>query len=113
MQARARLDSRGAAERATRATLGTLAERIPAGLAEKLAAQLPYEIGEHLRRVDKAPDVPATGVHMSGHEFFERIAQREAKSFPKAVHHARAVIEVASQARAGQCGRKDPRLSRR
>ncbi|WP_332110780.1 YbhB/YbcL family Raf kinase inhibitor-like protein [Streptomyces gossypiisoli] len=98
VQSRARLDSRGAAERATRATLETLAERIPAGLAEKLAAQLPHEIAEHLRRIEKAPDVPATGVHMSAHEFFERVAQREEKNFPKAVHHARSVIEVVAEA---------------
>ncbi|MET9968213.1 DUF2267 domain-containing protein [Streptomyces sp. NPDC006356] len=98
VQARARVDGRGAVERATRASLETLAERIPAGLAEKLAAQLPYEIAEHLRRIDRAPDVPVGGAHMSGHEFFERVAQREGKSFPKAVHHARSVIEVVSEA---------------
>lgn len=46
----ARLASRGAAERATRAALETLRERVPDGLADNLAAQLPTEIGEHLRR---------------------------------------------------------------
>ena len=50
VQARARLDSRGAAEQATRATLETLGERLSEGAAENLAAQLPHEIGEHLRR---------------------------------------------------------------
>ncbi len=46
MQYRARLSSRGAAERATRATLETLAERLAGGEARDLAAQLPPEIGE-------------------------------------------------------------------
>lgn len=36
VQARARLDSRGAAERATRAVLETLAERLPEGEAHHL-----------------------------------------------------------------------------
>ncbi|MGW0826135.1 YbhB/YbcL family Raf kinase inhibitor-like protein [Streptomyces sp. NPDC002845] len=106
VQSRARLDSRGAAERATRATLETLGERIPAGLAEKLAAQLPQEIAEHLRRIEKAPDVPGTGVHMSGHEFFERVARREGKKFPKAVHDARSVIEVVGEAVQGSVAEK-------
>jgi uncharacterized protein (DUF2267 family) len=41
VQHHARLDSRGAAERATRATLETLAERLAGGEANDLAAQLP------------------------------------------------------------------------
>ncbi|MER6145233.1 DUF2267 domain-containing protein [Streptomyces sparsogenes] len=98
VQARARLDSRGAAESATRATLETLAERIPAGLADNLAAQLPHEIGEHLRRVEAAPEISATGVRMSRQEFFDRVAQREDKDVPKAVHDARSVIEVVDEA---------------
>ena len=50
VQHRARLSSRGAAERATRATLEPLAERLAGGEADDLAAQLPLELGEHLRR---------------------------------------------------------------
>ena len=49
VQHRARLSSRGEAERATRATLETLAERLSGGEAKDLASQLPSEIGEHLR----------------------------------------------------------------
>jgi uncharacterized protein (DUF2267 family) len=41
VQQRARLDSRGAAERASRATQETLGERIRDSLAENLSAQLP------------------------------------------------------------------------
>jgi uncharacterized protein (DUF2267 family) len=38
VQQRARLSSRGDAERASRATLETLGERVPEGLADNLAA---------------------------------------------------------------------------
>lgn len=101
VQARARLSSRGAAETATRATLETLAERVPAPFAENLAAQLPHEIGEHLRRVATAADQPATGVRMSRHEFFDRVAQRSGDNVPKAVHEARSVVEVVGEATQG------------
>lgn len=101
VQARARLGSRGAAESATRASLETLAERIPADLAENLAAQLPHEIGEHLRRVAYAPDEPETGVRMSEHEFFGRVAARSGADLPKAIHQARCVIEVVGEATQG------------
>lgn len=43
VQQRAKLPSRGDAERATRAALETLGERIPSGFATNLAAQLPVE----------------------------------------------------------------------
>ncbi|MGK5532474.1 DUF2267 domain-containing protein [Streptomyces sp. URMC 129] len=101
VQARARLDSRGAAEAATRASLETLAERIPPSLATNLAAQLPREIGEHLRRVAAAPDLPATGIRMSRTEFFDRVAQRSGADGPKAVHEARCVLEVTDEATVG------------
>jgi uncharacterized protein (DUF2267 family) len=42
---RARLASRGEADRALRATLETLAERLDSDMAENLASQLPTEIG--------------------------------------------------------------------
>lgn len=106
VQARARLDSRGSAETVTRASLETLAERVPASVAEKLAAQLPWEIGEHLRRVTHAADEPRTGVRMSRHEFFERVAERAHTGFPKAVHDCRCVIEVANEATNGTLAAK-------
>ncbi|MCH6159342.1 DUF2267 domain-containing protein [Streptomyces marispadix] len=101
VQARAHLDSRGAAEAGTRATLETLAERIPAAMADNLAAQLPGELGEHLRRVEYAPDVPQTGVRMSRQEFFDRVAERAGADTPKAVHEARSVVEVLEEATQG------------
>ena len=45
---RAKLSSRGDALTAARATLETLAERIPADEAKDLGAQLPEEIGRFL-----------------------------------------------------------------
>jgi uncharacterized protein (DUF2267 family) len=101
VQARARLDSRGAAERATRASLETLAERVPASVAEKASAQLPQEIGEHLRRVAHAPGEPFTGIRMDREEFFARVAQRAGTTYPKALHEVRCVIEVANEATDG------------
>jgi uncharacterized protein (DUF2267 family) len=93
VQHRARLSSRGAAEHATRATLETLAERLTSGEVDDLAAQLPPEIGEHLRH-----KWSTRGERFSLDEFFRRVSQREAVDLPEAVFHARAVIEVLSEA---------------
>jgi uncharacterized protein (DUF2267 family) len=90
---RARLSSRGEAERATRATLETLAERLAGGEAKNLAAQLPQEIGEHLRR-----EWSGVGERFDLAEFFRRVSLREGVDLPAAVFHARAVIEVLSEA---------------
>jgi uncharacterized protein (DUF2267 family) len=98
VQHRARLDSRGAAERATRATLETLGERLSPGAAENLAAQLPPEIGEHLRRA-----AGGSGDQMDLNEFFDRVCEREGGGVekPEAVFHARAVVEVLDEATTG------------
>lgn len=101
VQNRAHLDSRGAAERATRATLETLAERIPAGLADNLAAQLPPEIGEHLRRVEAAPDEPETGERFERREFLRRVSERSGRDEPQAAHDARVVMAVVDEATSG------------
>ncbi len=93
VQHRARLSSRGAAERATRATLEILAERLAGGEAKDLAAQLPPELAEHLRG-----GWSAMGERFSLEEFFRRVSQREGVDLPEAVFHARAVIEVLSEA---------------
>jgi uncharacterized protein (DUF2267 family) len=93
VQYRARLSSRGAAERATRATLETLAERLAGGEAKDLAAQLPPEIAEYLQG-----GWSAMGERFSLAEFFRRVSQREGADLPDAVFHARAVIEVLSEA---------------
>ncbi|MEU1804644.1 DUF2267 domain-containing protein [Streptomyces sp. NPDC019937] len=51
VQGRARRPDRQTTERTVRATLETLAERIPGGLADLLAAQLPVEAAEPIRRL--------------------------------------------------------------
>jgi uncharacterized protein (DUF2267 family) len=93
VQHRARLGSRGQAERATRATLETLAEHLAGGEAKDLAAQLPLEIGEHLRG-----QWSAIGERFSLEEFFRRASLREGVDLPDAILHAKAVIEVLSEA---------------
>lgn len=97
VQHRARLASRGEAERATRATLETLGERIPEHLAENLAAQLPQEIGEHLRRtVTLAGE--GTGERFGLPEFVARVSTRAAVDEPAGVYQARVVLEVVEDA---------------
>lgn len=99
VQHRGRLASRGDAERATRATLETLAERISDGAADNLAAQLPREIAEHLRR--KVTAGAGTAERFSLDEFFARVTEREGVEQPDAVHHARAVLGVLDEATTG------------
>ncbi|WP_205323942.1 DUF2267 domain-containing protein [Glycomyces sp. YM15] len=100
LQARAHLSSRGEAERAARATLETLGERITDQLAHKLASQLPPEIGEHLHRYS-APDGHGTGEHFGFNEFAHRVAEREHAKEPEAVFHARAVFELLGEGTTG------------
>jgi uncharacterized protein (DUF2267 family) len=99
VQQRARLASRGEAESATRATLETLAERMAGGAAENLAAQLPREIGEHLRR--RAAMGASSGEQFGLDDFFARVTEREGVDQPDAVFHARAVLEVLEEATTG------------
>ena len=105
VQARSRLASRGEAEAAARATLETLGGRLPAGLADNLAAQLPPEIGEHLRRTAGAgvpgPSGEATGERFDRDEFIRRVSDRERVDPPAAAFHARVVLEVVSEATTG------------
>ncbi|RJL22729.1 DUF2267 domain-containing protein [Bailinhaonella thermotolerans] len=100
VQSRAHLASRGDAERATRATLETVGERIPEGLADNLASQLPHEIGEHLRRTEVLGG-QGTGEHFDRQEFVDRVADRAGVDEPKAAHVARAVLEVVDEATQG------------
>jgi uncharacterized protein (DUF2267 family) len=100
VQARARLSSRGDAERASRATLETLGERIPEGLADNLAAQLPHEIGEHLRRTVVYAGA-ATGERFDRGVFVARVAARAGVDEPQAAYLARAVVEVVDEATEG------------
>ena len=100
VQDRARLPSRGAAERVTRATLETLGERIPEGTAANLAAQLPAEIGEHLRRTIEM-DGAGPGERFDRPQFVQRVAERAGAREPDAVYAARVVLEVVDEATTG------------
>jgi uncharacterized protein (DUF2267 family) len=100
VQSRAKLAGRDQAERASRATLETLGERIPEGLADNLAAQLPYEIGEHLRRTEVFGGL-GTGEHFGRAEFVQRVATRAGVDDSQAAYLARVVLEVTGEATQG------------
>lgn len=89
---RARLDSFEEAERATRATLETLAARLVGNEAVDLAAQLPPEMAAYMQ--------PHAGLgdNYSLEEFFRRISTREGVSLADADFHARVVIGLLSEA---------------
>jgi uncharacterized protein (DUF2267 family) len=73
------------AERATEATLQTLAERIDAGEARDLAGQLPDEVAPWL-----ATTTPAERLDLD--EFLRRVAEREGVDIETAERHAAAVF---------------------
>ena len=88
VQHRARLASMEEALRATRATLGTLGERLAGGEPGNLAAQIPEELRHILASGDAVPEA------FSSDTFLERVSQREAVDLPTAVFHSRAVLSV-------------------
>ena len=92
VQNRGHMDSREEAQRATRATLETLAERLAGGEASNLAAQLPREIGEYLKHDGDGFE------RIDLDEFYRRVSEREALEAPEAVHHAKAVMGVLREA---------------
>jgi uncharacterized protein (DUF2267 family) len=93
VQQRARLSSRGDAERATRVVLETLAKRLAGGEPKDLASQLPPELGRHLLH-----GRAGTGEPFSLDGFFELVSVREGVGLPDAVQHVRAVIAVLQEA---------------
>lgn len=93
VQSTARLPSLDAAIRATRATLETLAERLGPDESRHLGAQLPHEIQLYLRGV--GTPMPE---RFSSDEFLERVCAREGVELPKSAYHARAVMEVLTEA---------------
>lgn len=108
VQERASLPDRGAAERAVRSTLETVAERVPAGLARHIAAQLPHELAGHLTREPqqsgsaagpsaKRPGgaaAPGDGERFDLTVFAARVAWRGGVSEQAALQEAAAVFEV-------------------
>ncbi|MEU0602299.1 DUF2267 domain-containing protein [Streptomyces sp. NPDC006393] len=109
VQALARLPDRGSAERATRAVLSTLAERLPSGLADHVAAQLPHELAAPMREVTQS--VAGESTHASGERFdltvfAGRIAGRAGTDEDAAVREAAAVLEVLDAALAPELTEK-------
>lgn len=94
VQHRARLASRGEAERATQAVLQTLAERLTGGAAENLASQLPPQLQSYM---GGQADMEAAE-ELSLDDFFHRVSEREGVDLPKSVHHARCVVDVLKEA---------------
>src|SRR3954452_8067571 len=80
-----------AAERAARAVLETLGERIAQGEARDIAAQLPPELSPYI-----ATNTPADGFDVD--EFVRRIAERAGVDAATAERHARAVFTALSRA---------------
>ncbi len=82
------------AEKATRATLETLRERLAGNEPSNLAAQLPPEIASYV-------EGPGSGESFSVEEFYDRVAQKEGVGRDEAVKHARAVATVVQTAVTG------------
>jgi uncharacterized protein (DUF2267 family) len=90
---RAGLGSHAEAERAIRATLETLAERLAGGEAHDLAAQLPPELARYLEQPDAG-----IGAKLTLDDFFELVSEREGVDLPDATLHARVVLGVLTEA---------------
>ena len=88
------LDNNEDAEKAIRATLETLKERLAGNEPSNLAAQLPPEIAAF---VEGEGEREAFSVQ----EFYERVAQKEGTNSEEAVKHARAVATVLQTAVTG------------
>ncbi|MBW4673054.1 MAG: DUF2267 domain-containing protein [Desmonostoc geniculatum HA4340-LM1] len=89
VQSLAQSDSREEAERATRATLETLKERIAGDEAQELAANLPQQLGDCLR--GREGD---SGRSFNLQEFIARASQKENIEPTITAIHVRAVFAV-------------------
>jgi uncharacterized protein (DUF2267 family) len=90
----AELDTNEEAEKATRATLESLKERLAGNEPSNLAAQLPPEIAPYVEG-DWGRE------SFSVDEFYSRVAEKEGVSNDEAVRHARAVTTVLQTAVTG------------
>lgn len=97
----ARLSNRDDAVRACRATMETLGEWLPAGLADNIAAQLPREIGEYLRPAGPREAADTGEQQLSNASFVSRIARRAGVGDDQAASIARAVIDALTAATEG------------
>ncbi len=94
VQDRGHMESREEAQRATRATLEILAQRLAGGEPQDLASQLPPELAEHMRHEGEETSNP-----FSLDEFFERVNEQDSGvDLPETAYHARVVIEVLGDA---------------
>ncbi|BAY93075.1 MULTISPECIES: DUF2267 domain-containing protein [unclassified Tolypothrix] len=93
VQSLALSDSRVEAERATRATLETIKERIPADEVQALAEQLPGEIRKYLETSQGQP-----GQSFNLQEFINRTSQKENIEPTTTAIHVRAVFAVLQNA---------------
>jgi uncharacterized protein (DUF2267 family) len=93
VQSLAQSDSREEAERATRATLETLKERIAGDEAEELAKNLPQQLGDYLR--GREGD---SGQSFNLQEFIARASKKEKIEPTTAAIHVRAVFAVLQNA---------------
>lgn len=95
VQNRASLPSREDALTVTRITLETLSKRLGSDEADNLAAQLPKEIGRDLEKVTEVE-------RFSWNEFVDRLVEKGdydmSDERATAVHHARVVMAVVSEA---------------
>jgi uncharacterized protein (DUF2267 family) len=82
------------AQKATRATLETLRERLAGNEPSNLAAQLPPEVASYV-------EGSGSGEPFSVDEFYDRVAQKEGVDHDEAVKHARAVATVVQTAVTG------------
>lgn len=95
VQNRARLSSRGDAERISRAVVETFSERLSGGEAKDMAAQLPREIGLHMIRDEQTAWEPE---RFDVDEFFRRVSERASVDLPAAVYQAKATVNVIEEA---------------
>ena len=93
VQSVGQLNSREEAERATRATLEVIRERIVGDEAKDLASQLPHELGEYLRGREGE-----NGQHFELQEFIKRVSEKEAVEPTAAIIHIRSVFAVLTNA---------------
>ncbi|MDZ8050626.1 MAG: DUF2267 domain-containing protein [Aulosira sp. ZfuVER01] len=93
VQSLAQSNSRAEAERATRATLETIKERIGSDAAKELAAQLPNELSNYLEAIQEE-----SAQSFKLQEFIARTSQKENIDPIIAVNHVRAVFTVLENA---------------
>ncbi|MFH8798857.1 DUF2267 domain-containing protein [Streptomyces sp. NPDC017936] len=98
VQSLAHLPDRGSAERATRSVLQTLAERLPTGLADHLAAQLPHDLAAYIHETTSAAVTDGrssgAGEPFDLTVFAGRVAVRAGTTEDTALRYSAAVLEV-------------------